>query len=181
MTRSLDDEPHALNLRMHRRADEVGTFFVTKCLRPRKNILLQDNYRCIADEIINYVRFSVENDRIYLGAFIVMPDHWHGLFAGCQEVTLPEIMKSMGTWIGRKSRTKLDEHGIDWQDGYYDTRIRSGNQFRHICNYIEQNPVRGKFIERKGDWAWSSANSRHHSILMRPWPWDFEMDITNRF
>src|SRR5947209_5403717 len=69
--------PHSRSLRLHRWSDASATFFITKSLHPKKPIL-DPEARVL---IVSAFRFAVENNRIYLRAFVVMPDHWHGLFA----------------------------------------------------------------------------------------------------
>ena len=68
-------DPHAKNLRLHRLRDAPSTFFVTKSLRPEKPVLDSDLREVIVDAFV----FAVEHERIYLRAFVVMPDHWHAL------------------------------------------------------------------------------------------------------
>ena len=166
--------PHAENLRKHRRTTEPGTFFITKCLEPRKNILTESN---VADVIIETFKFAVENNRIHLAAFVVMPNHWHVLFAVQPTWTLPKIMKTMSNWISRQAANVLKQYGVAWQDGYHDTRIRSRKQFQYAIDYIEDNPVKKGLVETKEQWHWSSVNSKYQEHLIRPWPWAFEKDV----
>ena len=35
----------------------------------------------------------------------------------------------------------LTKHDTTWQDGYYDTHVKTGKQFEYVAYYIEQNPV----------------------------------------
>jgi REP element-mobilizing transposase RayT len=70
-------EDHSRDLRLHRWADASATFFITKSLHPKKPVLDADA-RAV---IVSAFRFAVEQERIYLRAFVVMPDHWHALLA----------------------------------------------------------------------------------------------------
>ena len=76
------------DLRQHRWTDASATFFITKSLHPKKPIL-DPEARVL---VVSAFRFAVENNRIYLRAFVVMPDHWHGLFALRDPWTLPKFM-----------------------------------------------------------------------------------------
>jgi REP element-mobilizing transposase RayT len=148
--------PHSRNLRLHRLSDTSATFFITKSLRPKKAVL---------DEAAreSAFAFAVQQQRIYLRAFVVMPDHWHALFG------LPEFMHHAMSYVGRKTSVLLANHGTSWQDGYYDTCVKTAKQFRFVTYYIEQNPVVKGLVEKPAEWVASSANRK--DLLTDPWPW----------
>ena len=167
------DNPHSANLRKFRCTQESATFFVTKCLEPRKKVLEGTIARAICETLGYYA----ENDKIMLAAFVVMPDHWHALFAVLNGEPIKKKMHSMGSWIGRSVNNHLRKHGVKWQDGFYETRIRSSKQFSYVLHYIEQNPVRAGLTQQKENWQWSSACADNKKFLSLPWPWVFEQDV----
>jgi REP element-mobilizing transposase RayT len=73
----LRSDAHSQSLRLHRWTDVSATFFITKSLHPKRPILDPEARAAI----VAAFRFAVEDNRIYLRAFVVMPDHWHALFA----------------------------------------------------------------------------------------------------
>jgi REP element-mobilizing transposase RayT len=80
-------DPHSRNLRLHRLSDTSATFFITKSLLPRKAVLDE----AVREIIVSALAFAVGQQRIYLRAFVVMPDHWHALFALREPWTLPKL------------------------------------------------------------------------------------------
>jgi len=52
--------------------------------------------------IVSALAFSVEHKRIHLRAFVVMPDHWHALFALRDKWALPRFMHDLMSFIGAK-------------------------------------------------------------------------------
>jgi REP element-mobilizing transposase RayT len=162
--------PHSRNLRLHRQMEGPGTFFVTKCLQPRKP-LIDD---VVAPEICSANCFYAEKKQVYLGAFVVMRDHWHVLLATRDGKTLSQRVKLMGTWINRQTGQRLSEQGCAWQDGFHETWTRSTRQFLYICGYIEENPVRAGLVKNPSEWKWSSARPEYRRYLTKPWPWRFE-------
>jgi hypothetical protein len=58
-------------------SDAPATFFVTKSLLPKKP-LLHSQFRQL---IVSAFEYALAHERIYLRAFVVMPDQWHALFA----------------------------------------------------------------------------------------------------
>jgi REP element-mobilizing transposase RayT len=161
--------PHSENLRHHRKMDGPGTFFVTKCLDPRNEVITDE----IAAVICDALCFYSDKHYIYLGAFAVMRDHWHGVLAPADEKGISYRMQILDRWVSSQTNQELSRMGTQWQDGYYETLIRSAKQFQYVCAYIELNSVRAGLVNSPSDWLWSSANSRYREWLTAPWPWRF--------
>jgi len=92
-----------------------GTFFVTKCLHPRKAVI--DD--AIASEICSVFSFYAEKQQILLGAFVVMLDHWHLLMATADGKTISTRMRDLARWIGRETQEDLAVQRCAWQTGFY--------------------------------------------------------------
>jgi REP-associated tyrosine transposase len=158
-------QPHSRNLRLHRLRDVPATFFITKSLLPKKAVLDE----AAREIVVSAFAFAVRQQRIYLRAFVVMPDHWHALFALREPWTLLKFMHHMMSYVGGKTSVLLTHHKTSWQDGYYDTRVKTSKQFQFVSYYIEQNPVVKGLAERPHEWDASSANRK--DLLTDPWPW----------
>jgi REP element-mobilizing transposase RayT len=107
-------DAHSRNLREHRLKDLPETFFITKSLQPKKPILNRE----ATEVIVSAFAFAVQSQRIYLRAFVVMPDHWHSLFALREPWTLPKFMHDLMSYVGAKTSKLLSSHEISWQDSY---------------------------------------------------------------
>ncbi|MEY2528954.1 MAG: REP-associated tyrosine transposase [Verrucomicrobiota bacterium] len=160
--------PHSRNLRLHRLSDTPATFFVTKSLLPKKPVLDADRRQII----VSAFEYALRDERIYLRAFVVMPDHWHALFALREPWTLPKFMHSLMSHVAAKTSAHLYFGGSEWQDTYYETRIRTARQFRYVAYYIEQNPVKKELVVKPEDWSASSA--ARTDLVTEPWPWLYE-------
>ena len=145
-------------------ADASATFFVTKSLHPKKQVL-DTQARAI---VVSAVRFAVTHERIYLRAFVVMPDHWHALLALREPWTLPKFMHDFMSFVGAKTSRLLAANGTAWQDGYYETHVKTARQFEYIAFYIEQNPIVKGFVEPPEQWDASSAACT--DLIADPWP-----------
>jgi REP element-mobilizing transposase RayT len=161
----LKSEPHSKNLRSYRWSDASATFFITKSLHPKKAVL-DLNAR---STVVSAFRFAVEQNRIYLGAFVVMPDHWHGLFSLREPWTLPKFMHDFMSYVAGKTARLITLHETHWQDGYYDTHVKTAKQFEYVTYYIEQNPVAKGLVESPEQWEASSASCKN--IITDPWPY----------
>jgi putative transposase len=163
-------DAHSRNLRSHRLTDIPATFFITKSLNPKKPVLDE----AARQVVVSALAFAREHQRIYLRAFVVMPDHWHALFALREPWTLPKFMHDMMSYVGGKTNALLTKHKTCWQDGYYDTRVKTAKQFEFVARYIDQNPVAKGLVETPEEWDASSASRK--DLVTDPWPWLFDED-----
>ena len=145
--------------------DIPRTFFVTKSLNPKKPALDPP----ARDIVVSALSFAVEQKRIHLRAFVVMPDHWHALFALCEPWRLPKFMQAMMSFVGGKTAVMLRQHHTQWQDGCYDTRVKTARQFSYIANYIEQNPAAKGLVNDCT--AWDASSAKRRDLITEPWPW----------
>jgi putative transposase len=164
----MKENPHSRDLRLHRLSDAPATFFVTKSLLPKKPLLNSGLRQLIVDSF----DYALRHERVYLRAFVVMPSHWHALFALRERWTLPRFMHSLMSHVAAETNSYLILHGSTWQDSYYETRVRTARQFRYVAYYIEQNPVKAEMVVRPENWEASSAARR--DLVTDPWPWLFE-------
>ena len=114
------------------------------------------------------ISFRGGTQRIYLRAFVVMPDHWHALFALREPWTLPKFMHDFMSYVARKTSRLLSTHDTAWQDGYYDTHVKTAKQFEYVAYYIEQNPVVKGLVDSPEQWDASSASCK--DVVTDPWP-----------
>ncbi len=114
----------------------------------------------------------MQRKRIYLRAFVVMPDHWHALVGLRQPWTLPRFMHSLMSHVGAKTSAYLTKNETAWQDGYYETLIKTARQFTYVTIYIEDNPVKKGWVSSRELWEESSAKRR--DLVTEPWPWVFD-------
>jgi REP element-mobilizing transposase RayT len=161
----VNTDAHSRNLRLHRWTDVSATFFITKSLHPKKPILDAE----ARSVIVSALAFAVENNRIYLRAFVIMPDHWHALFALREPWALPKFMHDLMSFVGGKTNSLLVACETRWQDSYYDTRVKTAKQFEYVADYIEQNPVVRGLVDLPEQWDASSASRT--DLITDPWPY----------
>jgi REP element-mobilizing transposase RayT len=91
-------------------------------------------------------------------AWVLMPDHWHGL------VTLGEC-DTLSTLVGRfkalTSRAVEDRHRVNgwlWGRGFSDRVLRPEDDPVQVARQLVSNPVRAGLVPRLGDYAyWNAA------------------------
>jgi len=88
--------------------------------------------------------------RWYCRLFLLMPDHLHALLAFPPDKRMSDII---GTWKGYQTK----RHGIQWQNNYFDHRIRSKAELRDKALYIRLNPVVKGLCASESDWLWMAS------------------------
>lgn len=104
----------------------------------------------LARALLDSARFYEARQHWHITLFLLMPDHLHALlsFAGDEPMS-----KVIGDW----KHFQTHKHGIVWQEGYFDHRLRDderGKQLSAKMNYIRQNPVVAGLCTRAEDWPW---------------------------
>ena len=83
---------------------------------------------------------------IRLDAFIVMPNHVHGIIVLADEPetrhAIPEIVRGFKTFSARRHNERAGKRGVVWQRGYYEHVIRNEKALARIRDYIANNPAR---------------------------------------
>jgi REP element-mobilizing transposase RayT len=90
-------------------------------------------------------------------AWVLMPDHWHGLV----EVGAGD---DLSDWVGRLKGAsafglRRAEPGVGriWADGFHDHALREDEALVDCARYIVLNPVRAGLVVRVGDYPFWDA------------------------
>ena len=78
--------------------------------------------------------------------FLLMSDHVHGL------ISFPPSGKPIKLIVSKWKEWTAKTLGIRWQRGFFEHRLRHDESRREKADYILQNPVRKKLVERAEDW-----------------------------
>ena len=91
-------------------------------------------------------------------AWVLMPDHWHGLIALGEGGALPAVVRRLKANSAR--RVRADCGGVDrvWATGYHDRALRAEEALVDAARYLVLNPVRAGLVARVGDYPfWDAA------------------------
>jgi REP element-mobilizing transposase RayT len=142
---------------------QQGAYFVTICTRQRDPLLGQIEAGAVIlslyGEIVAGCWYSLRNhfSTLDLDAFVVMPDHIHGVIVitktkgcskapssfprGTQPGSLGAILQSFKALSTRKINQARSTSGRTvWQRNYYEQIIRDEAHLAHIRRYIAANP-----------------------------------------
>lgn len=118
----------------------------------------------IAGSLLDSAEFYEANQRWYITVFLLMPDHLHALLSFPRDEAMSRII---GEWKHFQAR----EHGIIWQDGYFDHRLRGGRARRtNVCeNQLHSaKSRRGWLCADAAEWPWWIERSAMTRVPAQP-------------
>ena len=93
-----------------------------------------------------------------LMAWVLMPDHWHGLVALGEAETLSDLVRRIKSNTSRELRLQHPDIPRVWQKGFHDRAIRSEALLRPAARYLVANPLRAGLATAIGDYPyWDAA------------------------
>jgi len=136
--------PHAKDLRKGRYSQNNQIYLVTTVTQQRQQIFSNIYLGRI---VVKAMQYQQQQQKIESLAFVIMPDHFHWLFALKNNHSLSIVMKSVKGYSGKKIQQIRREQGDIssnqplWQDGYYDHAVRKEDDLKKMARYIIANPI----------------------------------------
>ena len=145
-----------------------GTYHVRFSIAdPARKLTDQWMYQIIERELMRLHKL-----RYLLFSYVIMPNHTHAV---CQPLPLSKCPLDWGdyrkyfcleTLLGRlKGRTarfinqRAGRRGSLWLKESFDRLIRGDKDLAETIEYIHNNPVRWRLVERPEEYRWSSINT----------------------
>ena len=121
-------------------------FFVTiNCQKRGVNELCRDG---TAEALLGSVDAYEQLGKWWVHVFTVMPDHVHIIASFGSGLGLKKILSA---WKGYQCR----QHGIDWQENFFDHRLRTDDEFIEKAHYVRMNPVRAGLVDHWEAWPYT--------------------------
>lgn len=79
--------------------------------------------------------------------FLIMPDHFHALLRFRNAAELAVVVRNWKRGTARFQR-------VQWQENFFDHRIRSRKEGEETWRYILRNPVAKILCAKEADWPW---------------------------
>ena len=103
----------------------------------------------------------VEDARLWtdarLLAWVLMPDHWHGLIELGARDDLSGLMQRLKANTARCVRAAHPAIRRVWEKGYHDHALRTEESLADAARYLVMNPVRAGLVGRVGDYPFWDA------------------------
>ena len=157
-----DSLPQAV-LKRWRRELSAGSATSDAVLRRRIEYYLDQGYGdCALRDVrvatmVQKSLLHLDDQRYWLSAWVVMPNHAHTLLTPNAQWSLSDIMKSFKSYTSHEANKILRRHGPFWQEDYFDRYVRDEKHFTSAIAYIESNPVKARLCKKPEDWPFSSA------------------------
>jgi predicted solute-binding protein/REP element-mobilizing transposase RayT len=114
-------------------------------LQPREDWLDQGHGSCLlrdqrAAEVVAQALRFFDDQRYYLDAFVVMPNHVHVLVQPLPGFHLTEIVHSWKSYSARQINKMLGRSGTVWMQESFDRIVRDLDALQRCRSYIARNP-----------------------------------------
>lgn len=148
-------EAHGGDLRKGRHS-EAGRVYLVTAVADGRRMLFADVG--LGREVVHAMRHHDLAGDLETFAFVVMPDHFHWLFALGERMALAPLVKSVKGFSARRINRYLGDSGRVWQTGYHDHALRRDEDVAQVARYVVANPLRAGLVKRLGDYPlWDAA------------------------
>ena len=90
-------------------------------------------------------------------AWVVMPDHFHGLLLVGDSAPLSQVMRSFKGRVAVEVNRLFARAGPLWQTAFHDHAMRREEDLEEMARYIVANPVRAGLVKKIGDYPFWNA------------------------
>lgn len=133
------------------------TYFVTSNTWQRR---MYFNNGPLAELLLETVYGYRAQKKLLLHCFAIMPEHFHLILTPGDGVTLEKSIQLVKGGFSFRVKRERGQGMEIWQRGFTDRRIRDSQECSGIWEYIHQNPVKARLVERAEDFRFSSANPK---------------------
>jgi putative transposase len=116
--------------------------------------------RHVAEQVIEAIRFRVQQHVWQVFEWVLMPNHLH-LFFELTNGCLKQVLEAFKKWTARKaSEIVAIETALFWQREWFDHWSRSDSEDDRIVTYVRQNPVKAGLVNDHREWPYGSWATR---------------------
>lgn len=121
------------------------------------------------DILIDSLKYCQANKDLHIYHFVFMLNHMHLI---AQSSDMAGFIRDFKTFTSKAIKKNIQETEPQilklfkageayhfWQKTNMPEVIRSDDFYREKAHYVEQNPVRKRYVSRAEDWIYSSANT----------------------
>ncbi len=129
---------------------EAGALFHIRVALDRTKEQRALTKSALGEALIESAKFYDRRHRWYITVFLLMPDHIHALLSFARDVSMSRVI---GDW----KHFHNHKHGVIWQEGFFDHRLRDderGEQLAAKISYIRNNPVAAGLCAKPEEWPW---------------------------
>ncbi|HET8553326.1 MAG TPA: transposase [Rhodanobacteraceae bacterium] len=153
MVADMDKKPGHRALRAGRISQQNGIYLVTFVTQERRPIFRDFHLACAACATF---AGSANQELATLLAWVLMPDHFHGLIRLDANRPLPRVGQRMKSAASKACRAHQPGIAI-WARAFHDHALRKDEDLRHAARYLIANPIRAGLVEHVHDYPFWDA------------------------
>ncbi|MFL6586447.1 MAG: REP-associated tyrosine transposase [Luteimonas sp.] len=146
--------PHSHRLRLGPVSQPGGVYLVTFTTFKRTRCFLEFDAACAASRVLA-APTSWPHARLL--AWVLMPDHWHGLIELGGHESLSRSVARAKAAARRHWRMACGADAPLWAPGFHDHALRKAESIQHCARYIVRNPVRAGLVTRCAEYPFWDA------------------------
>lgn len=125
-------------------------YFITICGSPRNvNQFARDETWQV---IVRAVEYYDASGTFHCRLFLAMPDHIHALMAFPPGEQMSHVLRNWKRYVAKNA-------SVNWQDGFFDHRLRREESLEEKAGYIRANPVRAGLVQSLVEWPYVWTDS----------------------
>ena len=129
-------------------------YLVTFATHDRLPLFLDHGMAMRACRAINDQRLWLQSGLL---AWVLMPDHWHGMVQLGAKETLPRLVGRLKANSARHARTQPDPAPRVWAAAFHDRALRRDESIGDAARYILMNPIRAGLAPSIGKYPYWDA------------------------
>jgi putative transposase len=145
---------HSADLRRGRWSAPAQVYFLTATVADREPRFACYDTACVAARLCHDA--ATWRDSLLL-AWVLMPDHWHGLLQVGDNDSLSAAMRRFKGVSALSCNARRQRKGALWQKGFHDHALRCDEDLVSAARYLIANPVRAGLVTRVGDYPFWNA------------------------
>jgi len=107
--------------------------------------------------LIDVMRENRRKRRFQIHEFVIMPNHFHLLITPAQEVSLEKAIQFIKGGFSCRVKRELDLNFTIWEKSFTNHRVHDAADYSRHHEYIHENPVKARLVERAELFPYSSA------------------------
>ena len=123
----------------------------------------------MATLLIDVMRENRKKGHFQIHEFVVMPNHLHLLITPAHKVSLEKAIQFIKGGFSYRVKKELDLNFEVWEKGFTNHRVDDSADYNKHRDYIHQNPVKAKLVERAELFPYSSAYPGMDVDAAPPW------------
>ena len=151
--------PGTKALRRGRNSCPSYIYFITTVCVDRNKLFL-DTYNARLVSMLCHDRSIWSGSK--LQAWVLMPDHWHGILDLGENATLSSTVQAFKSRSAKAINLQMNTSGKVWQSGFYD-RCLSQVGLLPAARYLIANPLRAGLVNEIGQYPY------WHAVWLEDW------------